>query len=78
MGTTLRRIDIIYEGINTLIIGIIVLKRNFHIDAVFHPFKIHDLIIQKFFASVQVCNKFLDTTFIVKCLFLLLIIPVIF
>ena len=66
MSSALRRIDIIDKAVGALRVGIIVLHGNFHIDIVFASLKIHDLIVKRGFAPVQVRNKLLDTAFVVE------------
>ena len=66
MRTTLRGIDIIYKAKYTLVIRIIVLEGNFHIHAVFLAFEIQNTLIKRRLTLIQIFNKFLDTTLIIK------------
>ena len=66
MGTTLRCIDVIYKTVGTLCVGIIVLHGHFHINTILCSFKIQNILIKSCFTSVQVSNKFLDSTFIME------------
>ena len=52
MCPSLRGIDIIYKGVGALGIRIIMLHGNFHIYIVLVAFKIHNILIQRRFASV--------------------------
>ena len=73
MGTTFRCIDIIYKAIAVLCVGIIVLHGNLNHDTIFFTFTVNDLWIQCFFTSVEISNKFPDTTFIVEDFFFFLV-----
>ena len=73
MCTTFRCIDIIYKAIAVLCVGIIVLHGNLNHDTIFFTFTVNDLWIQCFFTSVEISNKFPDTTFIMKGFFFFLI-----
>ena len=66
MSSALRSIDIIYETIGILCIGIIVLHGNLYHNAVFLTFTIYNLRIKSFLASVQISNKLLDSSLIVE------------
>ena len=73
MCTTFRCIDIIYKAIAVLCVGIIVLHGNLNHNAIFFTFTVNDLWIQCFFTSVEISNKFPDTTFIVEDFFFFLV-----
>ena len=73
MCTTFRCIDIIYKAIAVLCVGIIVLHGNLNHDTIFFTFTVNDLWIQCFFTSVEISNKFPDTTFIVEDFFFFLV-----
>ena len=72
MCTTFRCI-IIYKAIAVLCVGIIVLHGNLNHDTIFFTFTVNDLWIQCFFTSVEISNKFPDTTFIVEDFFFFLV-----
>ena len=73
MCTTFRCVDIIYKAIAVLCVGIIVLHGYFNHNAIFFTFTVNDLWIQCFFTSVEISNKFPDTTFIVEDFFFFLV-----
>ena len=73
MCTTFRCIDIIYKAIAVFCIGIIVLHGYLNHDTIFFTFTVNDLWIQCFFTSVEISNKFPDTTFIVEDFFFFLV-----
>ena len=45
------------------------LHGNFDCNAVFHPFTVNDLIIERRLASVQICHELLDSSLIVESMF---------
>ena len=73
MCTTFRCVDIIYKAIAVFCIGIIVLHGYFNHNAIFFTFAVNNFRIQCFLASVQIGDKFPDTTFIMKGFFFFLV-----
>ena len=66
MCTAFRCDDIIDKAVSRIIVGIVVLHGNFHIDSVPGSLAVDDFRIECFLALVQVGHKFLDTACIVE------------
>ena len=75
VGTALRGIDVVDEGIDVLRIGIVVLHGNLNEDLLPLTLAVDHLGIQRLLALVQVGNKFLDTALVVEGLLLGLFLP---
>ena len=67
MSSTFRSCNIVYKAIRIITVRIIVLHSYFYTYTIFHSLTINDLVIQRCFALIQICDKFFDSTFIVKC-----------
>ena len=67
MGSALRRVDIIYETIRILTVGIVVLHGDLHRHAVLHSLAVNDLVIERCLALVQISHEFFDTAFVMEC-----------
>ena len=76
MGAPFRCIDIVDKCIDILRVGIIVLHGHFHIHPVLGSFTVDHILIERFLSLVQVRDKFLNSSLIVKD-FLFLFFPVI-
>ena len=66
MSSALRRCNIIYKTISIFTVRIVMLHRNFHCNAVFHPFTVNDLLVKRSFTFIQICDKLFDSAFIVE------------
>ena len=66
MSTTLRRCNIVYKTVSSLIVGVIMLHSNLNCNIIFHTFTVNNLLIERSFTLVQICYKFFNTTFIVE------------
>ena len=73
MGSALRGIDVVYEGVNIFRVGVIVLHGNLHIHVVLHSLAVDDRGVEALTSSVQVSDKLLDSSLIVEDLLLLLL-----
>jgi hypothetical protein len=63
MGSTLAGIDVVDKGEKGLIIPIVVLESNFHLDIVFLRIKIDRLRVYSFLGCVQMGDEGLDAPF---------------
>ena len=72
VGSTLRGIDVIDEGIGILGIGVVVLHRDLDEHMITLALTVDDVRIQWLLALVEILYELLDTTLVVEGLFLLL------
>ena len=71
VGSTLRGIDVIDEGIGILSIGVIMLHRDLDEHMIPLTLTVNDIRIQWLLALVEILHELLDTTLVVEGLFLL-------
>jgi len=73
MCTTFWSYDVINVAVGLILISIIVLHSNLNVDIVLCTFAINNLIVKCFVSTVDILNKFLDTTFVVEAFLVWLI-----
>src|ERR1041385_4954720 len=78
MRAPIDRVDIIREGINLLVITVVVLNSDFDRERVTNLLKVDWLVVQHGFVLVQVLHELSDTAAIVKLVRLLVLFPLIF
>ncbi len=66
MRTAFRRIDIIDKTEYTLVIRIVMLERNFHINIILFTLKIQNVRIERLLALIQISDKLLNPALIIK------------
>ena len=66
MRAALGRMDVVGEGVNVLLVGVVVLERNLHGGALHHALHVDGLLKEHFLVLVEVLDKLDDAALVVE------------